>query len=94
MQKIFEKQNCTMVFFALELVEIVIFFLAVGHRTPHTSFKSLLKYMYIWQGGNSELFLLPLKALVSVEELFSVEDVPFGPLREGGEINILTCFWF
>ena len=43
-------------------------------------------------GGNSELFLLLRKAVVSAEELASVEDVVlcYGP---GGEINILTCFW-
>ena len=27
-----------------------IFFLAVGHRTPHTGFESLLKYMYMYLG--------------------------------------------
>ena len=81
MQKVFEKQNCTIVLLAFELLGNNVFFMAVGRRTPHTAFKSLLKYMYSGQGINSELFSLLLKALVSVEE------VARASLRSGGEDN-------
>ena len=43
--------------------------------------------MFLGQGGNSELFWSPLKALVSVKELVSVDDstLRYGSLRSGGE---------
>ena len=43
MQKIFE-ENCIIVFLILKLVGIIFYF-AVGHRTSHRAFKSLLKCM-------------------------------------------------
>ena len=52
MQNIFEKKNSfTFVLPLLELGGInVFFFFTVGRRTPHTVFKSLLKYMYLeWE---------------------------------------------
>ena len=41
--------------------------------------------MYLGQGGNSDLFWLPLKAFDSVEELISVEDASLrcASLRSG-----------
>ena len=60
------------------------FFLTVGYWIPHTAFKSLLKYMYkVRLGATSELFWLPVKELVSVEEPVNVED--YASLRSGGE---------
>ena len=43
----YEKKNFTIVFVNLGLVLKLFFFLAVGHRTPHIAFKSLLKHMYL-----------------------------------------------
>ena len=45
-----------------------------------------MEYMCLGQGGNSEIFGLPLKAMVSVEDLVSVEGERFryASLRPGG----------
>ena len=43
---IFENKRKTIFFLTLDSVGNDIFFLAFGHRTPPTTFKSLLKYMY------------------------------------------------
>ena len=60
MRNISEK-NYTIVFLTLDLLGNNIFFLVVGHRTPHRAFKSLLKHMYLRYEEIQYYFLLPIK---------------------------------
>ena len=93
MPKIIDNRNCTIVFLALDFVGIIIFFLAVGHRTPPQSFQNFVEINVFRIRVISELFSSPITASVGVEEPVAVKDAPLRYIP-GGRQTCSNAFGF